>query len=97
MRRFGRVHMWLVEPRRTHAWRIGVFEFKVVVARHVTRLLRALDLFKEFIDDNFLNHLAAQRVDGMRDISVQLRAPVRILRSAGIRESLATLVAVLGS
>src|SRR5262245_25653238 len=85
----------LIEPRGTTSWRVTVLEVEVVVPRNITRLFRTLDLFVVLVDNDFLNHLAAERIDRMRDVRIQLRATICILRSACITETLAALIAIL--
>src|SRR6185436_12036800 len=75
-----RVLMWLIKARWTRARRVAVLEIKIIIARDVTRLLRALDLFEVFADDDILNHLATKRVDRVRNIGVQLSPPINIFR-----------------
>ena len=61
---------------------IAEIHVEIVVARDIIRLLGAFDFFEEFLDDDFLNHFAAGRVDRMCDVGEELRAAVGVERHA---------------
>src|SRR5262245_54542794 len=54
----------------TRRFKLSV-QIHVVVTRDVTVLLGTNDLFVKLLDDPLLNHLAASRVDRMRDVGVE--------------------------
>lgn len=75
--------------------RLIVVGIKIVVSRHIIRLLRAKNFRVVFFDHPMLNHLATLRIYRMCDVGVELSAPVGIERHAVGRQGCPALVTVL--
>ena len=74
---------------------IAVIHIEIVVTRHVVRLLGPLQFVLVFANDHVLNHLAARRVDGVRNVGVKFRATIGVQRHTIGRKSIAALIAEL--
>src|SRR6187399_1670802 len=76
--------MRLIEPCRPATRWFAKIEIDIVVARDVSRLLRALDFLVILLNDAVLNHLATAGIDRMRNVGVKFGAPFRVFRGAAV-------------
>ena len=82
--------------RRCQISSVDIVVVIIIILRHVARLLRAVELGAKLRNHAALNHLAAGRINRVRDIRIELGSPFLIANGAIFLQPSAALIAEAG-